>query len=77
MTVNELYEQTIKNLSAGERLQLAKQILNDIPENTLTDVSTEWSDEDLEDISAFNERANEPTMSFEELLVDLKAHGKI
>lgn len=77
MTVNELYEQTIKNLSADERLQLAKQILNDIPENALTDVSTEWSDEDLEDISAFNERANEPTMSFEELLVDLKAHGKI
>jgi plasmid stability protein len=33
--------------------------------------------EDQEDLAAFDERANEPTMTYEELLRDLKAHGKI
>lgn len=33
--------------------------------------------EDEEDLAAFDERADERTMSYEELLKDLKAHGKI
>ena len=33
--------------------------------------------EDQENLAAFDERANEPTMTYEELLRDLKAHGKI
>jgi plasmid stability protein len=33
--------------------------------------------EDEEDLSAFDERAKEPTMTYEALLKDLKAHGKI
>ncbi len=33
--------------------------------------------EDEEDLSAFEERANEPNMSYEELLKDLKTHGKL
>ena len=33
--------------------------------------------EDQEDLAAFDERANEPTMTYEELLRDLKAHGRI
>ena len=33
--------------------------------------------EDQEDLSAFEERAAEPTMSYEALLKDLKAHGKL
>jgi plasmid stability protein len=33
--------------------------------------------EDEEDLAAFRERADEPLMSYEELLKDLKAHGKI
>ena len=33
--------------------------------------------EDQEDLAAFDERAGEPTISFEELLKDLRAHGKI
>ncbi|HPF59120.1 MAG TPA: CopG family transcriptional regulator [Candidatus Competibacteraceae bacterium] len=33
--------------------------------------------EDQEDLSAFEERANEPTLSYEALLKDLKAHGKL
>ena len=33
--------------------------------------------EDEEDLSAFDERAKEPTVTYEALLKDLKAHGKI
>ncbi len=33
--------------------------------------------EDQEDLAAFDERRDEPTISYEELLKDLKAHGKI
>ncbi len=33
--------------------------------------------EDQEDLSAFSERAKETTLSYEELLEDLKEHGKI
>ena len=30
-----------------------------------------------EDLAAFDERASEPTMTYEEMLKDLKVHGKI
>lgn len=33
--------------------------------------------EDHEDLAAFEERSAEPTMSYEQLLSDLKKHGKI
>ncbi|MFK5914198.1 MAG: CopG family transcriptional regulator [Woeseiaceae bacterium] len=33
--------------------------------------------EDQEDLGAFNQRVEEPTMSYEELLDDLKSHGKL
>ena len=33
--------------------------------------------EDREDLAAFAERAAEPTITYEALLEDLKAHGKI
>ncbi len=32
--------------------------------------------EDQEDLAAFADRANEPAQGYEELLNDLKAHGK-
>ena len=32
--------------------------------------------EDAEDLSAFEERAEEPTLNYEALLKDLKSHGK-
>ncbi len=33
--------------------------------------------EDQEDLSAFEERADEPSLSYEELLQDLESHGKL
>ncbi len=33
--------------------------------------------EDQEDLSVFEKRADEPTLSYEELLKDLSSHGKL
>ena len=33
--------------------------------------------EDAEDLQAFRDRADEPTISYEALLLDLQTHGKI
>ncbi len=33
--------------------------------------------EDQEDLKAFEDRVAEPTLSYEELLEDLKSHGKL
>ena len=33
--------------------------------------------EDQDDLSVFEERASEPTLSYEELLKDLESHGKL
>jgi hypothetical protein len=33
--------------------------------------------EDAEDLAAFRERANDPVISYEALLEDLREHGKI
>ena len=33
--------------------------------------------EDQEDLAAYENRVSEPTMTYEELLDDLKAHGKL
>jgi hypothetical protein len=51
MTIQELYDRTIKPLPASERLRLAALILNDIPPQAVVDYSEEWSEEDLADFS--------------------------
>jgi len=43
----------------------------------VNDAAREALREDQEDLSAFEERVAEPTMSYEALLDDLKAHGKL
>ena len=51
----------------------SKRSMSDI----VNDAVREALREDAEDLSAFDERADEPTLSYEELLEDLRAHGKI
>ena len=43
----------------------------------VNDVIRQALREDQEDLAAFDERADEPTLSYEELLNNLKAHGKL
>ena len=51
MTVNEIYQQSIKSLPTADRLQLAKMILNDIPAESFVDHDESWSDEDMRDFT--------------------------
>jgi hypothetical protein len=54
MTVNEIYQQSIKSLPTADRLQLARMILNDIPAQSFVDYDDAWSDEDLRDFTQAN-----------------------
>ena len=56
-------------LKAAHTHQSISEIVNDAVRAALL--------EDQEDLAAFQERVGEPTMTYEELLNDLKAHGKL
>jgi hypothetical protein len=51
MTIQELYDRSIRPLPAAERLRLAALILNDIPSEAVVDYSDEWSEEDMRDLT--------------------------
>jgi protoheme ferro-lyase len=51
MSVQDLYASSIRAMSAAERLELATLILRDIPPQSLVDYRTEWSEEDLADLT--------------------------
>lgn len=56
----------LKAASVGQSLS---QLVNEAVRESLR--------EDQEDLAAFDERVAEPTMSYEAVLADLKAHGRI
>ena len=56
-------------LKAANTRQSLSEIVNEAVRQSMR--------EDQEDLAAFEERAHEPTLTYEELLADLKAHGKI
>lgn len=56
-------------LKAAHTHQSVSDIVNDAVRLALR--------EDQEDLAAFEERATEPVISYEALLKDLKAHGKL
>jgi hypothetical protein len=51
MSIVEIYEQTIRPLSATDRVGLAKLILNGLPPEAIVDFREEWSDEDREEFT--------------------------
>ena len=56
-------------LKAAHSHRSVSEIVNDAVRAALA--------EDQADLAAFEERADEPDLSYEELLNDLKAHGRI
>lgn len=56
-------------VKAAHTQRSVSQLVNDAVRLTLT--------EDQEDLAAFEERGNETTISYEALLNDLKANGKL
>lgn len=58
-------------------LRLKAVVTNRSASELVNEALREALREDQEDLAAFDERAAEPTLSYEELLNDLKAHGKL
>ncbi len=56
-------------IKAATTHQSVSEVVNEAVRNALR--------EDQEDLSAFTQRVNEPTLTYEELLDDLKANGKL
>jgi plasmid stability protein len=56
-------------LKAADTHRSVSELVNDAVRLTLR--------EDQEDLAAFDDRVAEPTISYEALLKDLKAHGKL
>jgi len=56
-------------IKAAETDQPVSRIINDAVRLSLA--------EDAEDLAAFEERANEPNLSFESVLKDLRKRGKL
>lgn len=56
-------------LKAAETDRSISDLVNDAVKSTLSD--------DAEDLAAFQERAGEPSLSFEEVVKSLKRSGKI
>jgi plasmid stability protein len=56
-------------IKAATTHQSVSEVVNEAVRNALR--------EDQEDLSAFAQRVNEPTLTYEELLDDLKVNGKL
>lgn len=56
-------------LKAAETDQSISDLVNTAVRNALA--------EDADDLAAFRDRANEPTLAFEDLLRDIKRRGKL
>ncbi len=56
-------------IKAASTHRSVSEIVNDALRRALS--------EDQDDLAAFDERATEPTLTYEQLLNDLKAHGKL
>lgn len=56
-------------LKSAETSRSISDLVNEAVKSTMA--------EDVEDLAAFKERKNEPLIAFEEILKELKEHGRI
>ena len=60
-----------------QALRMKSAVTNRSMSELVNEMIRERLAEDAEDLQAFRERADEPVLSYEEMLQDLQAHGKI
>ncbi len=60
-----------------QALRLKAAVTDSSMSELINEMIRERLAEDAEDLDAFRERANEPVISYESLLQDLQAHGKL
>jgi hypothetical protein len=56
MTVEEIYQGTIRPLPPSERFRLATLILNEIQPQSVLDIGDAWDEQDVEDATAYSAR---------------------
>ena len=56
MTIEEIYDESIKPLPPSERFRLATLILNEIPPQSVADTRDAWNQEDMRDVAAYSAR---------------------
>ena len=56
MTIEEIYNGSIKALPPSERFRLATLILSEIPPQSVVDVNDVWSQDDMRDAAAYSAR---------------------
>jgi hypothetical protein len=66
MTIQEMYEQSIKPWPPAERLRLATLILNEIPPQEAANYSDDWTEEDMRDLTLHSLRRAAVSMEEEE-----------
>jgi hypothetical protein len=54
ITIEEIYDESIKPLAPSERFRLATLILSEIPPQSVVDIRDAWNEEDMRDISAYS-----------------------
>ena len=54
MTIEQIYDDTIRLLPTADRLRLARIILNDLPAEALGDYNDDWSEEDIRDATRYS-----------------------
>lgn len=60
-----------------QALRMKSAVTNRSMSELVNEMIRERLAEDAEDLQAFRERADEPVLSYEEMLQDLQAHGKL
>ena len=72
MTIEELYDETIKPLPPSERFRLATLILNEISPQSVVDVRDAWSEQDMQDVAAYSARLVAAEYPEEDSLVETR-----
>ena len=60
-----------------QALRLKAAVTDRSVSKIINEMIREWLAEDADDLSAFRERADETVISYESLLKELQAHGKL
>ncbi len=66
MTVEQIYEQTIRALPAGDQIRLASLIMWEYAGTGRLDFSEEWTDDDLREFTAAGQELIERRLGEEE-----------
>jgi len=56
MTIEEIYDETIKPLPPSDRFRLATLILSEIPPQSVVDIRDAWNEQDMRDVTAYSAR---------------------